>query len=76
MYRENRYKQGVKMDTFKGKLLLKIEDVVQLLNIGKSTWWKGVKEGRYPAPVKLGPKTTRWKTEDIRRIIDGQNIKY
>jgi len=64
------------MDTFKGKLLLKIEDVVQLLNIGKSTWWKGVKEGRYPAPVKLGPKTTRWKTEDIRRIIDGQNIKY
>jgi predicted DNA-binding transcriptional regulator AlpA len=76
MYRENRYKQGVKMDTFKGKLLLKIEDVVQLLNIGKSTWWKGVKEGRYPAPVKLGPKTTRWKTEDIRRIIDCQNIKY
>lgn len=64
------------MDTFKGKLLLKIEDVVQLLNIGKSTWWKGVKEGRYPAPVKLGPKTTRWKTEDIRRIIDCQNIKY
>jgi predicted DNA-binding transcriptional regulator AlpA len=76
MYRANRYKQGVKMDTFKGKLLLKIEDVVQLLNIGKSTWWKGVKEGRYPAPVKLGPKTTRWKTKDIRRIIDGQNIKY
>lgn len=37
--------------------------------IGKSTWWSGVKSGRYPKSVKLGPRTTAWKVEDIRALI-------
>lgn len=38
--------------------------------VGKSSWWQGIKEGRYPKPVKLGPKTTAWRVEDIRALID------
>lgn len=38
--------------------------------IGRSTWWAGVKTGRFPQPVKLGPRTTAWKVEDIRALID------
>jgi prophage regulatory protein len=38
--------------------------------IGKSTWWQGVRDGRFPKPVKLGPKTTAWRVEDIRGLID------
>lgn len=37
--------------------------------VSKSTWWLGVKTGRYPRPVKLGPKTTAWRVEDIRALI-------
>lgn len=37
--------------------------------VGRSTWWAGVKTGRFPAPVKLGPRTTAWKVEDIRALI-------
>ena len=37
--------------------------------IGRSTWWAGVKSGRFPRPVKLGPRTTVWKVEDIRKLI-------
>lgn len=37
--------------------------------VGKSTWWAGVKNGRFPKPVKLGPKTTAWRVEDIRALI-------
>lgn len=37
--------------------------------VSKSTWWAGVKSGRYPAPVKLGPRITAWRVEDIRRLI-------
>lgn len=36
----------------------------------KSTWWAGVKDGRYPKPVKLGPGVTAWKAEEIRRLIE------
>ena len=31
------------------------------LPISKSTWWAGVKSGRYPKPVKLGPGITAWR---------------
>jgi prophage regulatory protein len=38
--------------------------------VGKSTWWAGVKTGRFPKPVKLGPRTTAWRVEDIRDLIE------
>ncbi len=38
--------------------------------VGKSTWWNGVKSGRFPKPLKLGPKTTVWKAEDIWALIE------
>jgi len=38
--------------------------------MSKSTWWAGVEDGRYPKPVKLGPRITAWRVEDIRRLIE------
>lgn len=40
-----------------------------LIPVSRSTWWRGVKEGRYPAPVKLGPRTTAWRVGDIVELI-------
>jgi len=37
--------------------------------VGKSTWWAGVKDGRFPKPVKLGQRITVWRAEDIRALI-------
>jgi hypothetical protein len=37
--------------------------------VSKSTWWAGIAAGRYPRPVKLGPKITAWRVEDIRALI-------
>ncbi|MBQ4853747.1 AlpA family phage regulatory protein [Rhodanobacter sp. B2A1Ga4] len=36
----------------------------------KSTWWAGVKAGRYPQPVKLGTRITAWRVEQIRELIE------
>ena len=38
--------------------------------ISKSTWWAGVRSGRYPSPIKLGPRLTAWRVEDIRALIE------
>lgn len=38
--------------------------------VSKSTWWAGIKTGRYPQPVKLGPRITAWRVEDIRALIE------
>ena len=41
--------------------------------VSKSTWWQGVKDGRFPKPQKLGPRTTVWLAEDIRALYERTN---
>jgi hypothetical protein len=40
-----------------------------IIPVRKSTWWQGVKDGRFPQPLKIGPRTTVWRVEDIRKLI-------
>lgn len=49
---------------------IRLPQILRILPVGKSTWWAGVKSGRYPAAVKLGPRTTAWKVEDIRVLLE------
>jgi len=44
--------------------------VPAIIPVGRSSWWAGVKAGKYPAPIKLGPRTSVWKVEDIRALIE------
>ena len=48
--------------------LLRIDEVLALTNIGKSSWWAGVKSGKFPKPIKLGERTTRWRLNDILEL--------
>lgn len=52
---------------------VRIKHVLRVIPIGASTWWAGVKSGRYPAPVKIGARITLWRVEDIRALIEGLN---
>lgn len=49
---------------------LRLPQVLSLIPVSKSTWWVGVRTGRYPQPVKLGPRITAWRVEDIRALIE------
>ena len=51
---------------------VRLPEVLKVFPVSKSTWWVGVKSGRYPKPVKLGPKMTAWRVEDIRELIASQ----
>lgn len=55
------------------QILLRVRGIVRphgILPISRSTWLAGVASGRYPQPVKLGPKITAWRREDIQKLID------
>ena len=41
--------------------------------VSKSTWWQGVKDGRFPKPQKLGPRTTVWLAKDVRALFEGSD---
>lgn len=52
---------------------VRLPQVLKVFPVSKSTWWAGVKSGIYPQPVKLGPKMTAWRIEDIRNLIAATN---
>lgn len=41
-----------------------------LFPVSRSTWWAGVRAGRYPQAVKIGERCTAWRVEDIRALIE------
>jgi len=42
-----------------------------IIPVSKSTWWAGVRSGRYPQPTRaLGERITAWRVEDIRALIE------
>ena len=42
-----------------------------LIPLSRSTWWAGVRSGRFPSPVRsLGKRVTVWRVEDIRKLIE------
>lgn len=48
----------------------KKEGIPAVVPISHSTWWAGVKTGRYPKPIKLSPKVTVWRVADIKELIN------
>lgn len=45
----------------------------KLLPVSRATLWRMVKEGRFPAPYKLGPNTTAWRCGDVRSFLKGKH---
>ena len=49
---------------------------VPLISISRSGWLTGVKEGRFPQPIKLSPKVTVWRLSDIYELIESINSQH
>jgi predicted DNA-binding transcriptional regulator AlpA len=58
------------MATLPNTGFLRIKQVLVFIPVSPMTWWRGVRKGKYPKPVKLGSNMTAWRVEDIRALID------
>ena len=57
------------MDNLDNAALLRLPQVLNLIPVSRCAWWAGCKNGRYPKPVKIGPRTTAWRAEDIKALL-------
>lgn len=48
---------------------VRLPAILKVIPVGRSTWWAKVKSGEYPQPVKLGPNTSAWRSEEINKLI-------
>ena len=58
------------MQNIPNNALLRLPQVLALIPVSRSAWWAGCKSGRYPKPVKLGPRTTAWRAADIAALLE------
>ena len=49
---------------------VRLPQILSLIPISRSAWWAGIREGKFPKGIKLGTKTTVWRAEDIRALIN------
>lgn len=50
---------------------VRLPSILAVFPVSQTTWLNGVRSGKYPKPVKLGARTTAWKVEDIRKLLEG-----
>jgi prophage regulatory protein len=55
--------------TFPTTGLVRLSDILRVMPIGRTTWWKGVKSGVFPKGIKFASNVTAWRAEDIRKLI-------
>ena len=49
---------------------VRLPQILAVFPVSRSSWWAGVKSGRFPPPVKLGPRVTAWDAADIRALFE------
>lgn len=54
-----------------GRLLVTIDQVCQMLALGKSQVYAWAADGKFPAPISLGRRCSRWRVSDIRAWVEG-----
>ena len=44
--------------------------IAPLVPVSKSTWWSGVRTGRFPPAIKVTPGVSAWRWEDIQTLLE------
>ncbi len=55
------------MNSLSENLYLSVDQVAARFGVSKDSIWRWKRNGGFPAPVKLGGTTTRWRLTDIER---------
>ncbi len=52
--------------------LLRLPQVESTCGLKKSAIYARIKEGTFPAPVMLGPKSVAWRSDEVTHWVDSR----
>ena len=52
--------------------LLKIKEVLTLCGLSKSSLYASIRDGTFPAPVKLTERSSAWVKSEVMQWIEGR----
>lgn len=70
-------RQRVSVQSLQGcatERLLRGRDVFRLVTLSRTTVWRRVREGTFPAPVSLGSTRIAWRESDIAAWMAAQRL--
>jgi prophage regulatory protein len=62
-------KGEVQMEAPTPDRLLKIDEVLELVAVGKTKLYRMLKDGEFPPAVRLGSRSVAWRRSDVERWI-------
>ena len=48
---------------------LRLNDVLRIIPVSKTTWYNGVRSGRFPRGIRLSKNIVVWRIEDIKNLV-------
>lgn len=48
-----------------------VPPIPPIIPVSATSWWNGCRIGKYPKPIKLGPKTTVWRASEVLALVTG-----
>ena len=51
--------------------LLRCRDVQRMLALSKSSIYAMIRDGKFPRPIRLGPRAVRWRADEIAEWTEG-----
>ncbi|MCY4652261.1 MAG: AlpA family transcriptional regulator [Dehalococcoidia bacterium] len=45
--------------------VLRLPAVLERIGLSRSTLWRLISDGQFPAPIRLGPRATGWIEEEV-----------
>ncbi|NTV01911.1 MAG: AlpA family phage regulatory protein [Chlorobiaceae bacterium] len=44
--------------------------IAGIIPVSRAAWYIGMRDGRYPKPVKLSERSVAWRSTDIEALLD------
>lgn len=55
--------------------VVKQAEITKMIGISKTTLWRMIQKGVFPAPFKLGERINAWRVETIEAWLNEQSAK-
>ncbi len=53
-------------------LLFRLTQVIKICGLKKSSIYAQIKKGTFPEPVRLGPKSVAWRSDELSQWVDSR----
>jgi len=65
----------VTLESLPAEGLVRTTTIIEVLGICRSTWRRGVNNGKFPPPIRLTSGVVAWHVDDIREIAMQRKAK-